>query len=55
MRVSFMIDVDEKETTLSKKEILDIGLEAIAEAYERLGIYYDIGYNPQLITNSQLS
>ena len=51
MKVAFMVEVDEKETTYSIQELLDMGLDALTDAYEKTGAYFDIGYNPQLVTS----
>ena len=51
MKVAYMVEVDEKETTYTKQELLDMGLDALASAYEKTGAYFDIGYNPQLVTS----
>ena len=51
MKVAFMVEADEKETTYSKQELLDMGLNALTSAYEKTGAYFDIGYNPQLVTS----
>ena len=51
MKVTYVVEVDEKETTYSKQELLDIGLNALTSAYEKTWAYFDIGYNPQLVTN----
>lgn len=50
MKVAFMVEVDENETTYSMQELLNIGLNALTDAYEKTGAYFDIGYNPQLVT-----
>lgn len=46
-----MVEVDEKETTYSRQELLDMGLDALTSAYKKTGAYFDIGYNPQLVTS----
>ena len=51
MKVAFIVEVDERQTTYSKQELLDLGLDALAFAYEKTGADYEIGYNPQLVTN----
>ncbi len=51
MKVAFIVEVDEKQTIYSKQELLDLGLDALASAYEKTGAYFNIGYNPQLVTN----
>lgn len=51
MKVAFLVEVDEKETTYSRQELLDMGLNALTSAYEKTGAYFNIGYNPQLVTN----
>jgi len=53
MIMCFQVEVDEKETTLSKEELLELGLMALTNAYEKTGAYFDIGYNPQLVTNGR--
>ena len=35
MKVAYMVEVDEKETTYSKQELLDMGLDALTSAYEK--------------------
>lgn len=55
MKWCFQIEVDEKETTLSREKLLEIGINALAQAYDKVGCYYDIGYNPQLITTNKTS
>ena len=50
MKIIYVAEVDEKETAYSKQELLDIGLEALATAYEKTGAYFDVGYNPQFVT-----
>ena len=49
MIVCYQVEVDETETTLTKEELLDLGLMALTNAYEKTGAYYDIGYNPQMV------
>ena len=51
MKVAFMVEVDEKETPYSKQELLDMGLNALASVYNKTGAYFDVGYNPQVVTN----
>lgn len=51
MKVAFMVEVDERETTYSIQELLDMGLKALTATYEKTGAYFDIGYNPQLVTS----
>ena len=51
MKVAFIVEVDEKETTYSKRELLDMGLDALASVYGKTGAYFDVGYNPQLVTS----
>lgn len=53
MTVLFQVEIDEMETSLSIQEILDIGLLALTDAYKKLGCYYNIGYNPQLVTKGK--
>ena len=40
---------------MKANELLDIGLNALAEAYDKLGCYYDIGYNPQMVTKRKVN
>ena len=53
MKITFIVKVDENKTTYSVQELLDMGLEALTSAYEKTGVYFDIGYNPQLITKGR--
>ena len=53
MTVLYQVEIDETETSLSIQDILDIGLSSLTEAYQKLGCYYNIGYNPQLVTNGK--
>jgi len=55
MIVCYQVEIDESETTLSKQELLDLGLMALTNAYEKTGAYYDIGYNPQMVTSGKRS
>lgn len=55
MKWCFQVEVDEKDTSLSINELLDIGLDALVEAYGKLGCYYDIGYNPQMVTKGKVN
>lgn len=50
MTVLYQVEIDETETPLSVQNILDIGLSSLTEAYKKLGCYYNVGYNPQLVT-----
>ena len=49
MIVCYQVEVDESQTTLSKDELLQLGLQALACAFEKTGAYYDVGYNPQMV------
>ena len=51
----YQVEIDETDTSASMQEILDIGLMALTEAYSKLGCYYDIGYNPQLVTKGKIN
>ena len=53
MIVLFQVEVDEKETSLTKDELCELGLNALTGAYEKTGAYFDIGYNPQLVTDGR--
>lgn len=55
MFVCYQVEVDETETTLTKEELLDLGLMALTSAYEKTGAYFDIGYNPQIVTSGKLN
>lgn len=53
MTVLFQVEIDETETSLPIQDILDLGLLSLTDAYKKLGCYYNIGYNPQLITKGK--
>lgn len=53
MKVAFMVEVDERETSYTTQQLLDIGLNALTSAYTKTGAYFDIGYNPQLVTSGR--
>lgn len=53
MKVCFQVEVDEKETTLSREKLLEVGVNALAEAYGKVGCYYDIGYDPRTVTTNK--
>lgn len=53
MTVLYQVEIDETETSLSIQDILDIGLMALTEVYSKIGCYYNIGYNPQLVTKGK--
>ena len=55
MKWCFQVEVDESETTMSREELLQVGMNALAEAYEKCGCYFDIGYNPNMITTNMIS
>lgn len=43
MKFQLNIEVDETETNLSKKEIVNYAINQLAESLEKTGAYYDIG------------
>lgn len=49
MKFWLQVEVDEKETSLTSRELVDVALRALAEAYMACGCYYDIGVNPEHI------
>ena len=53
MKVCFNVEIDESETEKSVQELLDIGLEALGQSYSELGCYFNIGYNPELVTKGR--
>ena len=55
MIVCYQVEVDETETTLTKDELLTLGMTALASAFEKTGAYYNIGYNPQMVTSGRRS
>ena len=55
MTVCYKVEVDETETDKSIQELLDIGLYALTDAYDKLGCYFDIGYNPQTVTTGKMN
>jgi len=55
MKVCYQVEVDETETTLTQDELLNLGLEALADAYSKTGAYFDVGYNPTLVTKGKSS
>lgn len=55
MKLALMINIDDKSLEGSKEEILNRSLEVLANLYDQYGLDYDIGYNPQLITNGEIS
>ena len=40
-----------KESGLDYRQILDASLEALSCLYDKYGLDFDCGYNPQMITN----
>ena len=48
-----MVEVDEKETPCSIQNLLDMGLDALTSVYEKTGAYFNVGYNPQLVTSGR--
>jgi hypothetical protein len=55
MIVCYQVEIDETETSLSIQELLDKGLMALTEAYSKIGCYYNIGYNPQLVIKGKVN
>lgn len=51
MKVAYVAEVDEKQTTLSREELLQMGLDALASVYSKTGAYFDVGYNPMWVTD----
>lgn len=49
MIVTYQVEVDEREANITAKEIADIGLNALSDAFRILGCYFDVGYNPNMI------
>ena len=46
----YQVEIDENEANAPVQEIIDKGLDSLAETFSKFGCYYNIGYNPQLVT-----
>lgn len=55
MKWCYQVEVDETETSKTKQEIIELGLNVLAETFSKLGCYYDIGFNPNMITTNKTS
>ena len=55
MIVCYQVEVDETETSMPIQDILDLGVVALARAYEKLGCYYSVGYNPEFVTRGKVN
>lgn len=53
MTFFYQVEIDEKETNLTEREIADKGLEALSNAFSELDCYFDCGYNPQLFIKAK--
>ena len=51
MKFQINITVDETETNLSQKEIVNYAIDSLAENLEKIGAYYDIGCNVDSIVS----
>ena len=40
-----------REAGIDNRKILDLSLDALSDLYNRFGLEFDCGYNPQMITN----
>ena len=58
MRVLFQISIDDKSiynAGLTKEAILQITMETLAREYDSYSLDFDMGYNPNHITNDGAS
>ena len=55
MTVCYQVEVDETETSMPIQDILDLGVVALARAYEKLGCHYSVGYNPEFVTRGKVN
>lgn len=49
MTYCYQVYIDESETPLSRKEILDRGLNALSEEFAKMDCFFDVGYNPEQV------
>ena len=53
MKVLFCVEVDETQTDKTMLELVDMGMKALVEAYEQTGAYFDVGYDPRMVTSGK--
>ena len=51
MKFQINIEVDETETNLSQKEIVNYAIDSLAESLEKTGAYFDVGVATDSIIN----
>ena len=51
MKFQLNIEVDETETNLSQKEIVNYAIDSLAESLEKTGAYFDVGVAIDSIIN----
>ncbi len=51
MRFQINIEIDETETNLSKKEIVNYAIDSLAVSLDMLGAYFDVGVATDSIIN----
>jgi len=51
MKFYIIAEIDETETSMSKREIVDYTMDSLAEALKKTGAYFDIGCPVDTITS----
>ena len=46
----YQVEIAEGEASASVQEILEKGLTSLSDTFSKFGCYYNVGYNPELIT-----
>ena len=55
MKTSIVIDIDQdslRNANMSDTQVLDMTLEALSNLYDRHGLEFDCGYNPEYISKT---
>ncbi len=54
MRFILEIEVDEKEAKKTPQDILDSTLNILSELYIKYDCYYNVGYDPNVVSTNKL-